>query len=281
MSETSNDEGREPTQSAARAQTPDPASAEILQLLLAEIESDPGAAVFPNLAEAYRRVGQAERALEIASRGLDGAPERMAGRVALGLALLDVDEADQAREVLSAIFEDVPQLMALLQPGDLQPEEAQPEEVQEEIREAAGPEPLRDDEISLAIDGAEARPDEMIDVNDVAAAALREERLDEPEVGFAPSDHPAFATATMANLLENQGDIQNAESIRSTLADDPLSVVAEELGAEEFVTEGIAADEVPMDAAKAPEPEADPFERKTRIIAALEGWLDNIRRDVA
>jgi tetratricopeptide (TPR) repeat protein len=276
MSETSNDEGREPTQSAARAQTPSPASAEILQLLLAEIESDPGAAVFPNLAEAYRRVGQAERALEIASRGLDGAPERMAGRVALGLALLDVDEADQAREVLSAIFEDVPQLMALLQHGDLQPEE-----VQEEIREAAGPEPLGDDEISLAIDGAEARPDEMIDVNDVAAAALREERLDEPEVGFAPSDHPAFATATLANLLENQGDIQNAESIRSTLADDPLSVVAEELGAEEFVTEGIAADEVPMDAAKAPEPEAELIEPKARIIATLEGWLDNIRRDVA
>jgi hypothetical protein len=271
MSETSNDEGREPPQSAARARTPDPASAEILQLLLAEIESDPGAAVFPNLAEAYRRVGQAERALEIASRGLDGAPERMAGRVALGLALLDVDEADQAREVLSAIFEDVPQLMGLLQP-----EEAQPEEVQDEIHEAAGLEPLGDDEISMAIDGAEARPEEMIDVNDVAAAALREERLDEPEVGFAPSDHPAFATATMANLLENQGDIQNAESIRSTLADDPLSVVAEELGAE-----GIAADEVPMDAAKAPEPEAELIEPKARIIATLEGWLDNIRRDVA
>jgi hypothetical protein len=274
MSETFNDEGREPPQSAVQA--PSPASAEILQLLLAELESDPGAAVFPNLAEAYRRVGQAERAREIASRGLDGAPERMAGRVALGLALLDVDEADQAREVLSAIFEDVPQLMAMLEQGDLQQKD-----VQEEIREEAGPEPLGDDEISLAIDGAEARPDEMIDVNEVAAAALREERLDEPEVGFAPSDHPAFATATMANLLENQGDIHNAESIRSTLADDPLSVVAEELVAEEFVTEGIAADEVPMDAAKAPEPEAELIEPKARIIATLEGWLDNIRRDVA
>jgi hypothetical protein len=132
----------------------------------------------------------------------------------------------------------------------------------------------------------------MLDVNDVAEAALRQERLDEPEVAFAPSEHPAFATETMANLLESQGDAQGAERIRSSLSecasgeaavaplDDPLSAVAED-----FAFGTADAEPAVVDAARAPSagPEAGEghSERNARIISTLEGWLENIRRDVA
>lgn len=254
MSETPNDEGFESQTS--------PSCAEVLQLLLDEIEADPGAPVFPTLAEAYRRVGQAERAREIAAMGLEHAPERMAGRVALGLALLDIGEPDEAREALSAILKDVPELMALLEEEGL----ASPSDP------AAAVDTLRDDEIDLAFDDAEAEPDEMVDVNDLAEAAIRQESLGDPRGGFTPSEHPVFATATMADLLENQGDSQGAERIRSSLTSEVPQIQVPQIQVpNEELAAMVSADEV--GAARGAS--------RADILATLEGWLENIRRDVA
>ncbi len=72
------------------------------------VESDPGCADFPALAEAERRAGRPEEAQRVAERGLGATPERIAGRVALGLALLDQGELSAARQELARIFETLP-----------------------------------------------------------------------------------------------------------------------------------------------------------------------------
>jgi hypothetical protein len=108
----------------------------------------------------------------------------------------------------------------------------------------------------------------MFGTNKVVEEALRREKLDHPE-GDLSSLTPTFATRTMADLLESQGDATGAERIRSSLGDH-----AEE--------QGLDAAEVPARA----EPDVGsvgPREgvQRVAIITTLETWLDNLRRGVA
>ena len=65
-----------------------------MEHLRAEVAADAGAPLYPALAEALRRAGRAEDARRVSEAGLEEAPERMAGRVSLGLALLDLGELE-------------------------------------------------------------------------------------------------------------------------------------------------------------------------------------------
>lgn len=76
-----------------------------LDALRAIVAADAGSPDFPALAEAERRCGDPERARTVAEAGLTAAPGRLAGRVALGLALLDLDRLDEARATLSVILD--------------------------------------------------------------------------------------------------------------------------------------------------------------------------------
>ena len=94
-------------------QTKDPnsdAEGSEFDALAREIENNPGGPSFPRLAEAYRRAGRVERAESIAKRGLAQAPDRMSGRVALALAMLDNGDVAQAMRELSSILQNVPEL---------------------------------------------------------------------------------------------------------------------------------------------------------------------------
>ena len=94
---------------------------------------------------------------------------------------------------------------------------------------------------------------------------MREERLDEPETGFTPGEHPVFATATMADLLEQPGDAAGAERIRSALAR-PASTEATS------VPEEPAPVEVTADSSEHPESEAaEPREEAPETAAAQAG----------
>ena len=73
--------------------------------LEAEVALDPGCADYPALAEVLRRRGEVQRALGVAEAGLAAAPDRLAGRVALGLALLDAGLESKAREALICVLE--------------------------------------------------------------------------------------------------------------------------------------------------------------------------------
>ncbi|MCP4040105.1 MAG: hypothetical protein GY733_24380 [bacterium] len=118
---------------AADGPAEEPRESEFEQLSR-EIDENPGSAGFPRLSEAYRRDGQVERAEEIAKSGLARAPERLGGKVALALVMLDKGEITLASRELQAILEDVPEV-----PHESQaPDEAEVlAEVEEEVADEA------------------------------------------------------------------------------------------------------------------------------------------------
>ena len=222
---------------------------EVAQQEVARLEAqqpDPGAPSFPALAEAQRRAGRPDEARRIAEAGLAESPQRLAGRVALALALIDLGEIESAKDELSVVLETEPghplaraawAPLAAATPAPAMIEDAEP-------AEASPLAALDEAELEDAFAEAEAEPDEMMTANHVAEAALRAVEDDGPEGVRLDEDSP-FATETVATLLEEQGDAASAEAIRSTLA------------------------------RRAPKAPAD-FDRE-RVIATLERWLDNLR----
>ncbi|MEE2679206.1 MAG: hypothetical protein VX546_11560, partial [Myxococcota bacterium] len=92
----------------------------------------------------------------------------------------------------------------------------------------AGESSVSDTEIDAAFAAAEADRDCMVDADAVARAAIRQVDCEPAdEIGFtavdgdrARGDAPGsgrFATATMADLLEQQGDVRGADRIRARL----------------------------------------------------------------
>jgi hypothetical protein len=243
-----------------------------LEWLAAAVAGNAASPLFPALAETYRRMGRLDAARRVAEAGLEGAPDNTAGRVALALTLLDLGEVEGAHEQLSGALQSL-QVGAALVP---QTKPAEPPAVDEatdltpEASLAADAE-LEDVEIDRAFESAEAQPDEMVDANKVVEEALRREDLHEPEVDLSPlSASPTFATRTMANLLELQGDRAGADAIRSALALDASGEIdaAEVPKAPEV---GVLSDVVSG---------RGPVER-ARVLSTLENWLQNIRRGVA
>jgi hypothetical protein len=243
-------------------------------------------------------MGRAVEARRIAEAGLARSPNEVGGQVALALALLDLGQLDDARHRLARLVEtaSVASRAALPAAADAH---------------APFEGPLGDVEIETAFDGAESDSEQMLDVNEVAAEAMRREALHDPEEVFSPEAHPDFATATMAGLLERQGDVERAESIRSVLSEDEL-VSASEPGPPELPaielgspSEGVAEPEVEqrvwgasveeeelaggLDAAEVLAEPAAALEnvresraaRRAQIVSTLERWLANIQRGQA
>jgi tetratricopeptide (TPR) repeat protein len=199
-------------------------------------EGRPGAPVFPALAEAHRRAGDAEKAAHVAREGLAERPDLPAGRVALALALLDLGRLDEAREELARVLDEVPahaRARAAL--------EAQGEPASEPL---GG---LDEGELEAAFEAAESDPEEMVDANHVAEAALRQVERGTPEGVDVVREGSPFATETVAALLERQGHGDQARVVRETAARRSAT--------------------------------ADPARRQT-VLATLERWLDNVRRRV-
>jgi len=219
-----------------------------------QLEGDPGASVFPALAEANRRAGRAKEAERVAREGLRERPEFVAGRVALSLALLDLGRADEARSELIRVLEmnphHVPAANALHR---VAPMDHGAMGGAGEDSELLGD--LADDELENAFQDAEAQADEMLSANRVVAAAVREIDRDQPEgVMPFPADSP-FATETVADLLEQQDYGREAQAMRERLVGSSASLAADP-GA----------------------PLHDAVNHRARVIATLERWLENLQR---
>lgn len=119
---------------------------------------------------------------------------------------------------------------------------------------------ITDHEIEVAFASAESEQERMVDADAIAEAAIR--RADRElsgetgptgiatgaEIGGPPVSE-RFATATMAGLLEQQGDLDGADRIRAGLAPEP-----------------------PFLAGEGPRP------TRQNVLATLERWLENLRR---
>jgi hypothetical protein len=205
------------------------------------VEADPGAVEFPALVEALRRSGQLQKAEDVAWRGLECKPGSVAGTVVLALTLLDRGRYDEAHDQL------VSRASEFLTSGGLGAAAQAPEQAATADEFAVE---VTEGELERAFEVAETDADQVVDADRVAREAIREADLDAPE-GVSPALDPVFATRSMAELLERQGDPAGASEIRASL-------------------DGGAAEAWPM-------PGAD--DHRQRIIATLEGWLVNLRRE--
>lgn len=75
---------------------------------LRKYQEDPNSRVFAPLAEAYRKAGLIDEAIEIAKEGLQLHPSFIGGRVALARALFDKHQYEEVVEELNLIIKDVP-----------------------------------------------------------------------------------------------------------------------------------------------------------------------------
>lgn len=178
----------------------------------AVVGSDSGAAAFPALAEAHRRDGRPEEAERVARGGLERRPDALAGRVALGLALLDLGRVDEARAELERVLTSVPDhplALAGLEASDV----PVPAVHSDEPFDAA----LDGGEIDAAFADARPEEDQMISADSVAARAIRAAELGDPEGFTDEAANIPIATHTVANLLERQGHTHDADAMRATL----------------------------------------------------------------
>jgi hypothetical protein len=193
-------------------------------------------------AERERRVGEPERARELAEEAMRVREPHPAARVAYVLALIDCGDLLTAHRALEDAYDALGGEVAEL-------------ERQAELVEAPAPDALAtlgDGDLDDAFEAAEAQRDEMHDANDVAAAAL--ERIEDgvPE-GVDPTFASSpFATETVASLLERQGQPQRAERVRSAAR-------ARGQFREQRLDEA----------------------RREEVVATLSRWLENLRRRTA
>lgn len=179
-----------------------------LRRLEAAIQADPGAPEFPALAEMYRRAGRLAEAEGVVRRGLERRPEANDGRVVLGLTLLNQGRYDAAL----ATFEEASAAVVAAAGVRVDDESSS--------LGASGP---TDAELERAFESAEPDAEALIDPDRVAEEAV--ERVDAP-AARPMEEHPlsdeirtggTFATRTMAELLERQGDQRGAAQIRAGL----------------------------------------------------------------
>ncbi len=171
---------------------------------------------------------------------------RLEASVARSVDLLEVGRVEEAREeLLRAVAADAVPAAA---PTD---------------------EPLSEQEFERAFDAAEPEVDQMIDADRVAQVALRQAGADELHVEGEGEDDLAaeegalpegFATATMAELLERQGDTDGASRIRAALSTAPPGQGPPAL--EDASPEGDVEASRPS---------------RGRVIRTLERWLENVR----
>jgi hypothetical protein len=132
-------------------------------------------------------------------------------------------------------------------------EAERPEEARRELAQAVGTRSeagglgadLSDLELEHAFDRARPVADEVVDADRVAREAIRE--VDRELLG----NRAPFATGTMAELLERQGDVEGARRIR----------------------ESLAHREIRRETAPRLRPRTD----RARVLATLEQWLGNVR----
>jgi tetratricopeptide (TPR) repeat protein len=72
------------------------------------LEKDPQSRVFAPLAEAYRKAGYLDEAIETARAGLDHHPSYLSGRVALARALFEKGESAEAKSEISQVIQAAP-----------------------------------------------------------------------------------------------------------------------------------------------------------------------------
>ena len=224
-------------------------------------ELDEAGRDFAAAAEQHRRDSDAHAAITLAEQGLARHPNNGRGRVALALALLDAGEPARAKLELERLLQSGEFPASADGRGAAAAVPAAPTEAAPTFEHA-----VADHEIEDAFADAETNPDEMMDANTVVEQTLRGEAFDAIEP-FDVSEHPTYATRTMASLLEQQGRPAEASALRTSLGEAHVSADSAP-GWDGAAGDSGGSTERGADAAA--------LERR-RSLATLESWLRNVR----
>jgi hypothetical protein len=187
---------------------------------------------FVVLAERQRREGSLAEAERLLRSGLDVRPGCAEAVLVLALVLLDRNQGEDARGVLER--------WANATHAEGAADDSDTSEIFSDH--------VSESELESAFEVAETNPEEMFDADAIAQRALRETESEFSAELASPSS--SFATRTVAELLEKQGDDRGASRIRA-IVDSPD-------GAEPDVEK--------------------PRDRQDQTIEQLERWLVNLRR---
>lgn len=80
----------------------------LIHTYLRKFQQDPSSRVFAPLAEAYRKAGMTDEAIDVAREGLQVHPHFVGGKVALARALFDKQNYPEVIEVLRSVIQDAP-----------------------------------------------------------------------------------------------------------------------------------------------------------------------------
>jgi len=156
-------------------------------------------AEFAMLAEGHRRAGMIDEAEQLIRSGLADHPELAEAALVMALVLLDQGRAEEARHAL-ANWADANLGVEVSDESDAD--------------EAFGGE-VSEGELEVAFETAETDRDQVIDADAIARLAVSEVEADLAEEFASPDS--SFATKTVADLLERQGDERRASRIRAMM----------------------------------------------------------------
>ncbi|MBX6362888.1 MAG: tetratricopeptide repeat protein [Gemmatimonadetes bacterium] len=204
--------------------------------LEALFQSNPGGRSFTHLAEAYRKAGEAERALEVVQRGLLRHPEYASAYVVLGRVQQDLGNPEEATLAFGRVLElDPENRVALRALGDLARQGGRLDEALERYRHLRTLDPS-DDELEAAILAIEAELRER----GPAGGGV-------PEVAPVHGDAaPPAAEASPVGAADFAGggdhwglsDVAAVEPARPAAEDDvPLRLVLDEAGGAAYDSE--------------------------------------------
>ena len=213
-------------------------------------ERDPDGRAFVSLADAHRRGGDLDRALEVLQEGLGTHPDSASGHVVAGWLHTDRGDDDSAIQAFERVLElddengaalrslaglvDARQGLSYAQRlVELEPDDAQAIATLEDLEAALAAEDATPEAVpveALAPDEAEAPPDDVLDEPVLEVSARAEDSSEEPvleaePVAEEPAEEPAegeIYTQTLAELYAKQGAADKAvEVYRKLLEDDP------------------------------------------------------------
>jgi tetratricopeptide (TPR) repeat protein len=171
---------------------------EEIERYAARVEREPGSRVFAQLADAYRKEGLQEEAIQICREGLITHPTCTSARVVLGRALLEQGSLVEAEAEFRRVLDQAPDnLVALRLLGDLSVRRDEPAEARTYYERA------------LRLNPGDQETQERLAALPAAPAVQAEQG------GAIPAD--PLASSTLAAIYASQGHAQVAEAMYAQL----------------------------------------------------------------
>jgi len=187
-------------------------SREELEKLERRHAENPEGRYFVPLANAYRRVGEIERAITLLREGLGRHPDYLSAHIVMGRCLVDRGDPEAAADEFRFVLDLDPQnLIALRTLGEIALEGGRGDEAARWFQELLGVDPMNEDARraldSLSVAGRTEAPAVTEDV-----AAAEEEPLAAGPVAAAEEDPHRFRDArARAGLVDERGDLEDQE----------------------------------------------------------------------